>query len=105
MRCVAALLESVVGALVDEESLCLRLFSTCVSSATTAAMCYAGGDWFWAGPARPVFKEPITDCVRAFRGSCELPLRLSRTITHASRSNARPRLEIAEGISASSSEH
>src|SRR5215471_1988621 len=105
MRCVAALLESTVSALVDEEPLCLLLFSACVPSATTAAMCYAGGGGSCAGPARPVFKKPITDRVRAFRGSCELPLRLSRSITHAPRSNARHRLEIAEGISAASREY
>src|SRR4029077_14104517 len=105
MRCVAALLKSTVGALVDEERICLLLFSTCVSSAITAAICYAGGGGFPAGPARSAFKKPITDSVSAFTGVCECFLHLSRTVNNAARSNARHRLEIAHGISAASREH
>src|SRR5215471_13490111 len=101
MRCMAALLESLVGALVDEEHLCLLLLSIGVPTTVTPALCHAGGCGFRAGSA---YKKPIADSIRAFANSCEFPFHLSRTVNNATRFKARHRLEISRGISAASRE-
>src|SRR3954464_7670501 len=56
--CVAPLLESIIGAFVDEEHPRFLLLSACLSSANTVAMCHVGSCGFPASAAGEFCERP-----------------------------------------------